>query len=70
MWNEKRTSLDQRFIESASLYEYKECDGIMMEYPGAKNEYLLKAPGISMKSTINYPGTKNEVSIESTENQL
>jgi len=28
-------------------------------------KYLLKAPGINMKSTMKYPGAKNEISIES-----
>jgi len=29
-------------------------------------KYLLKAPGIYMKSAMKYPGGKNEISIEST----
>jgi len=28
-------------------------------------KYLLKAPGIYMKSTMKYPGGKNEIYIES-----
>ena len=36
-----------------------------MKYPGAKNEYLLKVPGIHMKCAMKYPGAKNEISIES-----
>jgi len=29
-------------------------------------KYLLKVPGIHMKSAMKYPGAKNEISIEST----
>jgi len=29
-------------------------------------KYLFKVPGIYMKSTMKYPGAKNEISIEST----
>jgi len=29
-------------------------------------KYLLKAPGINMKSTMKYPGARNEISIEIT----
>jgi len=29
-------------------------------------KYLLKAPGICMKTSMKYPGAKNEISIEST----
>jgi len=28
-------------------------------------KYLLKAPGIYMKSTMKYPGARNEISIKS-----
>ena len=34
-------------------------------YMKSAMKYLLKLPGIYMKSTMKYPGAKNEISIES-----
>ena len=35
-------------------------------YMKSAMKYLLKVPGIYMKRTMKYPGGKNEISIEST----